>query len=473
MKGSLFRFLALIFFSPVFINIQIAYAVMPTPDGEQAYSYPPARDPVLSPEPSKARPMGVGPIAVGGNALDFTVELEPFQAPVDIYLAISAPAPDSSSLYLLTGQNRFQPLSSGLEPWKSGVLEVSEAPFGNLSFCQLASGRYTFYLVVTEPGNLEHFYLWETYVDIEGAQIFLPRDDAAHTAPVEWWYWTGHLVDSSGCEYGFEEVFFHLNLPGSDSVMAHQAITDICSGTFTYDVRIKKGPIEEVQNGFFLVSDNWSASGGNGHDVLHGEVGSYVMDLDLISEKPPVLHFGDGYEAFDFGGFTYYYSRPRMSAKGTLAVNGKVLPVTGSAWFDHQWGDLFNAVELGWEWFGIQLDDGKEIMLFVFKGVDGKPFLTGTIEDVDGNARELKAGDFTISPLGEWTSPVTDCTYPSGWAISVSGLSITVTPVQNDQEIPYPITYWEGDAIVAGDVSGRAYVELARYCQTRPNSIHR
>ena len=121
---------------------------------------------------------------------------------------------------------------------------------------------------------------------------------------------------------------------------------------------------------------------------------------------------------------------------------------------------------MGWEWFGIQLDDGKEIMLFVFNGVDGKPFLAGTIEDVDGNARELKAGDFTISPLGEWTSPVTGCTYPSGWAISVSGLSLTVTPVQDDQEIPYPITYWEGDAIVTGDMSGRAYVELARYCQT-------
>ena len=41
MKGSLFRFLALIFFSPVFINIQIAYAVMPAPAGEQVLFVPP------------------------------------------------------------------------------------------------------------------------------------------------------------------------------------------------------------------------------------------------------------------------------------------------------------------------------------------------------------------------------------------------------------------------------------------------
>jgi predicted secreted hydrolase len=466
MRCPRIRFLSLVFFLAVFLGIRAAYAAMPAPAGNQVYSYPPTGDPLVSPEPSEARPMGVGPIAVGGNVLDFAVDLGPFQAPVDIYLALYAPALGSSSFYLLTGQNRLQPLSSGFEPWKSGVQQVSEMPFGNLSFSQLPSGRYTFYLAVTEPGSLDHFYLWDTYVDVEGGQIFLPRDDAVHANPVEWWYWTGHLTDSSGCEYGFEEVFFLLNLTGSNYVMAHHAITDICSGTYTYDVRIGRGSVENIQNGFLLVSGNWSAFGGDGHDALHGEVGSYAMDLDLISEKPPVLHFGDGYEAFDFGGFTYYYSRPRMSAKGTLAVNGEALPVTGSAWFDHQWGDLFKAVELGWEWFGIQLDDGKEIMLFVFKGVDGEPVLAGTIEDADGNAQELKSSEFAIAPLGEWTSPVTECTYPSGWAISVAGLSLTVTPVVDDQEIPYPITYWEGDATVTGDMSGQAYVELSRYCQT-------
>src|SRR4051794_39597518 len=35
-----------------------------------------------------------------------------------------------------------------------------------------------------------------------------PADDTVHDAPVEWWYWTGHLQDEAGRWYGFEQVFF-------------------------------------------------------------------------------------------------------------------------------------------------------------------------------------------------------------------------------------------------------------------------
>ena len=112
MRGPIFRFLSLFFLFAVFFRIQASYAAMPSPTGQQAYAYPPTSDPVVSPEPSEAKPMGVGPIAVGGNVLDFAVHLDSFQAPVDVYLALDAPALGSGALYLLTGENRLQPLSA-------------------------------------------------------------------------------------------------------------------------------------------------------------------------------------------------------------------------------------------------------------------------------------------------------------------------------------------------------------------------
>jgi predicted secreted hydrolase len=34
-----------------------------------------------------------------------------------------------------------------------------------------------------------------------------------------------------------------------------------------------------------------------------------------------------------------------------------------------------------------------------------------------------------------------------------------------------PQTYWEGAALVSGDATGRAYVELAGYCQNQQSIL--
>ena len=39
-------------------------------------------------------------------------------------------------------------------------------------------------------------------------EVELPRDDAAHDAPVAWWYWVGHLTDESGDRLAFQLSFF-------------------------------------------------------------------------------------------------------------------------------------------------------------------------------------------------------------------------------------------------------------------------
>jgi predicted secreted hydrolase len=299
------------------------------------------------------------------------------------------------------------------------------------------------------------------------SMINLPTDEMFHLEPIEWWYWTGHLQTEKGRWFGFEQAVFLMRMMGRTMQMAHHAITDIEDGTFHYAVTTQFAAPSPPAAGFNWDVKGLTAKGGGGTDYLHGEVDNYVLDLKLVSQKPAVFQHEDGYTEYSFGGYTYYYSYPKMAAEGTLKIGDEELTVTGSGWFDHQWGDLTKVSSLGWDWFAIQLDDNREIMLANVNATDsdeGDVLVGGSYTDANCQVSQLHADEVEITPLGEWTSPHTQCIYPQGWQIRVGDLNLTVTPVMPDQEVVGYQTYWEGAAIVSGDASGRAYVELAGYC---------
>jgi predicted secreted hydrolase len=287
--------------------------------------------------------------------------------------------------------------------------------------------------------------------------------------------------------------------------MAHHAITDAESPGFSYyedsDVysyetlssnTALEGTFFEdwcVDDGFSLSFGPLTAVGGDGIDVIHGEVDNYVLDLELTAVKKPVLQYGDGYQ--DYGGMSsYYYSRERMEAVGTLAIDGTAFPVTGQAWFDHQYevNKTSNAY-LEYDWFAIQLDDFREIMIPVIRA-DGVPYsLVGTsYTDQNCNTVELAPEDVIVTPKDDWYSTASGNTYQMGWDITlknisngecVTDLNLEITPVMVNQEVitstvSIPVMpplfyytvdipdYWEGAAIVTGDAQGRAYVEMKR-----------
>jgi len=303
--------------------------------------------------------------------------------------------------------------------------------------------------------------------DDSGPRIELPRDDAAHPdEPVEWWYWTGHLEADEARRFGFELVFFRATAP-AEGIMAHVAVTDVDAEVFSYDSTLEVDSVPLLENGFDLSLGPLSASGGDGEDELHGEVGAYVFDLTLAATKPAVLHHGDGYTDYPEGGYTYYYSRERMTADGTLEIDGDSFDVSGSAWFDHQYGDLAAVSAQGWDWYAIQLDDDREIMLFLLHSGETTDLIGGTYTDAEGTSRELAPGAVSIEAEREWTNGDGDCTYPLEWSIEVEDLTLKLVPVLDDQEVRpvYGPTYWEGATTVQGDATGRAYVELNGNCE--------
>ncbi|MCP4717023.1 MAG: carotenoid 1,2-hydratase [Deltaproteobacteria bacterium] len=304
--------------------------------------------------------------------------------------------------------------------------------------------------------------------------VALPVDDAfLPKEKVQWWYWTGHLDDEAGKHYGFEVVFFAF--PDLGSQLCQVALTDVAANRFYFkeyiidfqlpvripdviDLATKKGEV--------------TARGPGGREHLFGTIkDDLILDLELEAQAPPVLHYGGNAHPYRFGGYTYYYSREDMIARGTIKMGDKTLNVTGTAWFDRQYGALYRAIDKGWQWFAIRLDDGRRIMLFDFRGKEADIERYGSLTDDTNLTRDLGPNDYRVTIKDTWKSPHTGCTYPMGWDVTIGDLNLKVEPMVVDQELRATHgywagpEYWEGACRVSGDQTGTAYVELNGYCR--------
>ena len=162
--------------------------------------------------------------------------------------------------------------------------------------------------------------------------VAFPRDDGPHDQLIEWWYYAGHLFTADGDRYGFEFVIFKAQVAGLTGYASHFAVTDNEAGIFQYDQRrgfAADDSSAKRETGFALQVDDWSMTGVGGDDHLVAAMTNYAIDLQVTSEKPPVLHDGDGYIDYGGGQGSYYYSRTRMSVEGVLTINGVAQPITG------------------------------------------------------------------------------------------------------------------------------------------------
>jgi len=323
--------------------------------------------------------------------------------------------------------------------------------------------------------------------------LSFPGDEGPHENRLEWWYYSGHLQDEAGTEYGFHFVVFQsldpLNSGNSENgqrpgYAAQFGLTDVGSGRHVQDARVSSG--EQPQSGPGLrglrVAD-WSLSANPSLHTFDADTDGVRLSLSMIPTKPPALHNDIGWLAGPTTGWTYYYSRPRMTAEGTLELDGQRLTVSGDVWMDHQWGEFFVLGHpAGWQWFGIQLDDGTELMVTQTRNVDGDiDALYGSFIEIDGSLKSIEpnSGELELTTEGSWTSPHTGAEYPAAWVIKLPGeeLQIEIYPVIDDQEIistrPDSAIYWEGKVSVNGTragipITGDGFVELTGYVLPDP-----
>ena len=330
-------------------------------------------------------------------------------------------------------------------------------------------------------------------------EFTFPRDHGPHPGyKTEWWYYTGNLNAADGRHFGYELTIFRIAMTPPDSAadepartdtsdwatdhfyMAHFAVSDV-ENEIMYDFqRFSRGAagLAGAQADPFRVwLEDWQASGPAGDTFpmrLRAASDGIGVDLSLTPKKPHVLQGDRGFsqKGPGEGNASYYYSFTRLGAEGTVAINGDTSAVEGLSWMDREWStSALGENQVGWDWFALQLSDGRDIMYYQIRQPDGtpSPYTEGVIVAEDGSARRIDRGDAQLEVLDTWTND-RGATYPAGWRLQIPSaqIDLTITPYFDDQELDATVRYWEGavqiDGTADGDpVSGNGYVEMTGY----------
>jgi len=202
------------------------------------------------------------------------------------------------------------------------------------------------------------------------------------------------------------------------------------------------------------------------------------VDLSLRPTKPRVLQGNQGLsrKGPGAGNASYYYSYTRLTTDGQIMLDGDTLSVTGQSWMDREWStSALGPKQEGWDWFSLQLDDGRDLMYYQLRRTDGtqSPFSEGVIVEPEGETRKLERSDVSIEVLDTWTSPDRTHTYPVEWRLRVpdEGINLHVTPYMKDQELNVSVRYWEGAVRIEGSASGQGYVEMTGYGESPASPV--
>lgn len=199
----------------------------------------------------------------------------------------------------------------------------------------------------------------------------------------------------------------------------------------------------------------------------------FAFQLRTQPKKPLIFQGPNGYSKKGVGdsAASQYYSFTRLRTQGFVTVDGEVFEVVGESWMDKEFGsNQLDAQQVGWDWFSLQLDDGREVMLYVLRNKRGAvDYARGTVVSGGGEAHYLTREGFDIEVTDYWTSPKTQAKYPAGWVVKVDDEILIVQPEMHNQEnvvqLVDSLFYWEGAVRVLQNNKkvGQGYVELTGY----------
>ena len=320
-----------------------------------------------------------------------------------------------------------------------------------------------------------------------GRPLRFPDDLGSHPQfRTEWWYVTGWLATEGGESLGFQITFFRTkpDIDGDNPsrftprqiIIAHCALSDPKRGSLWQDQKIRRaalGLAGAEQGNTNVWIDRWSLKHEAQGYVAKITADDFSFDLTL-SETQAVLINGDAgvsRKGPQPQAASYYYSLPHMRVSGNISRKQSSSRVTGEAWFDHEWSsEYLDAQAAGWDWIGINLQDGGALMAFQIRGLDGKPrWAGGTIRSGDGALQILKPEDVEFRAGRRWTSPRTGISYPVEWTVRADGKELRLQPLFDDQENDTRLStgaiYWEGAIGVFdnGGKVGRGYLEMTGY----------
>ena len=351
---------------------------------------------------------------------------------------------------------------------------------------------------------------------LPGRELVFPADHGAHPLfRTEWWYVTGWLepaaaggdrgrVDRSDRadrdgradrELGFQVTFFRSRTAQARTnpsrfaphqlLFAHAGVTQPARGHLQHDQRAARagfGLAEAATTDTDLSIGDWTLR--RTLDDRYRTVipaSGFLLDLQMTPRHPPVLQGESGFsrKGPDAAQASHYYSRPQLevvgrwrsagAGAGTATGTGEIA-VSGTAWLDHEWSsEQLHPDASGWDWVGLNLDDGSALMAFVIRRRTGEP-LWRHARWIDPSGRPAATGDDPrFEPQRWWTSPRTGTRYPVAMTLTAGGRTLVLQPLIDDQELDSRastgVLYWEGAVRVTenGRPVGRGYLELTGY----------
>ena len=319
-------------------------------------------------------------------------------------------------------------------------------------------------------------------------QLQFPRDFGSHLdLRTEWWYITGHATSDKGRVFGFQVTFFRSRVEATQAmrshfaakqlVFAHTALTDLEGRTLLHDQRMARtagGQAFASETDTDLRLRNWSLvrRSGQYHALIAAE--GFTLDLQFTPTQPVLLQGDKGLsrKGPEPAQASYYYSVPHLATQGHIVLQGRSLAVKGTAWLDHEASDaLMHPDAVGWDWIGMNLDDGAALTAFHLRRTDGSTLWAGgSLRTAAGVLRVFQANEVRFEAQSHWLSPHTQARYPTRWRVHTPAGSFTVQALLDDQELDSRnstgAVYWEGlsDLLGAqGQRVGRGYLEMTGY----------
>ena len=210
--------------------------------------------------------------------------------------------------------------------------------------------------------------------------------------------------------------------------------------------------------------------------------------LTFKPKKAPIRHGDNGVVRGVSAEDMFYYFIPRCEVTGTLFLQGEELElVKSSGWYDHEFGrhpeksdeehedqNEDTLKDVAWNWLSTQLDNGCEVSAYDLFDDDGEGELCGhwlIFIDEQGNRHAYE--NFTLEPLGGYTSTRTFNIYPTGWKLTVPELDLELhaeAAIEQQEFITFISrpAFWEGRINVVGklkgkDVKGPGFVERSGF----------
>lgn len=320
-----------------------------------------------------------------------------------------------------------------------------------------------------------------------GIALRFPADHGAHPAfRTEWWYVTGRIKGDDGRDLGFQITFFRTT-PKVDTanpsrfaprqiLFAHAALSDPKISRLLHGERAARGGFglaqARVGDADVALRDWRIRRLRDGRFKTTVATRDFALSLVLRPTQPPLPQGEGGYSRKGPrpDQASYYYSLPHLAVTGRITRGGKAQAVRGQAWLDREWSsDYLGGQAVGWDWTGLNLDDGGALMAFRIRGKDGKPIWAGgSLRRADGRITRFAPGEVRFDSFRTWRSPRTGALYPVGQNLTIKlpeGVrSWRLDPLFDDQELDarrggQPV-YWEGAVKTRG---GSGYLELTGY----------